>query len=105
MTAGRVAARERPRRRRASTARSSGRIAVATGMARYGDYRDELEDLIGAHFPSRRAFCKANGISPAMLSHGLAGRKDLSLGALSKGLERVGYRPRFVPAAESKRKA
>jgi hypothetical protein len=31
----------------------SGRIAVATGMARYGDYRDELEELIQEHFPSK----------------------------------------------------
>ena len=77
----------------------SGRIAVATGMARYGDYRDELEDLIRERFPSHRAFCKATGISPDMLSHVLAGRKDLSLEALSKGLDRIGYGLRIVPTA------
>ena len=45
---------------------------------RADDYRDELEHLIEAHFPSRRAFCEATGISPAMLAKFLAGRKDLS---------------------------
>jgi hypothetical protein len=39
----------------------SGRIAVAAGLARVGDYRDELEELIRERFPSRRAFCEATG--------------------------------------------
>jgi hypothetical protein len=81
----------------------SGRIAVATGMARLGDYRDELEDLIRERFRSRSAFCKATGISPDMLSHVLAGRKDLSLEALSAALQRIGYRLRIMPAARPKR--
>jgi hypothetical protein len=38
-----------------------------------------------------------------MLSHVLAGRKDLSLEALSKALDRIGYRLRIVPAARAKR--
>ncbi len=38
-----------------------------------------------------------------MLSHVLAGRKDLSLAALSKALARIGYRLRLVPAAGAKR--
>jgi hypothetical protein len=80
----------------------SARIAVTTGMARYGDYRDELEDLIQAHFPSRGAFCKASGISPTMLSHVMAGRKQLSLGALTAALERVGYQLGIVPIAGAK---
>jgi hypothetical protein len=81
----------------------SGRLGIAQGMIRPDDYRDELADLIGKHFPSRNAFCKASGISPDMLSHVLAGRKDLSLEALSKGLERIGYRLRIVPATAAKR--
>ncbi len=81
----------------------SSRLGIAQGMIRPDDYRDELADLIRKHFPSRNAFCKASGISPDMLSHVLAGRKDLSLEALSKGLERVGYRLRIVPAAAAKR--
>jgi hypothetical protein len=79
----------------------SGRIAVATGMARYGDYRDELKELIRKHFPSDRAFCKATGISPTMLSHVLAGRKQLSLGALTTALERIEYELRFLPSAKA----
>jgi hypothetical protein len=78
-------------------------IAVATGMARYGDYRDELVELIQEHFPSRTAFCKKTGISPTMLSHVMAGRKQLSLGALTAALERVGCQLRIVPAARAKR--
>ena len=81
----------------------SGRIAVATGMARYGDYRDELEELIQQHFPSRAAFCKKTGISPTMLSHVMAGRKQLSLGALTTALERIGCQLRIMPAARAKR--
>jgi hypothetical protein len=77
----------------------SGRIAVAAGLARLGDYRDELEELIDEHYPSRRAFCEATGLSEDMLSHVLAGRKDLSLGALTKALKRIGYRLRIVPYA------
>jgi hypothetical protein len=68
-----------------------GRIAVAAGLARVGDWRDELEELIREGFPSRRAFCEATGIAEDMLSHVLAGRKDLSLAALTRGLERIGY--------------
>jgi hypothetical protein len=33
-----------------------------------------------------------------MRSHVLAGRKDLSLEALTKAMERIGYRLHFVPA-------
>jgi hypothetical protein len=69
----------------------SGRIAVAAGLARIGDWRDELEDLVREEFPTRRAFCEATGISEDMLSHVLAGRKDLSLATLTQALERIGY--------------
>jgi hypothetical protein len=37
-----------------------------------------------------------------MLSHVLAGRKELSLGALTKALERIGYRLRIVPVPDRK---
>jgi hypothetical protein len=79
----------------------SGRMAVSAGLARLGDYRDELEDLIREKFPSRRAFCEATGLSEDMLSHVLAGRKDLSLEALTKALGRIGYRLRIVPVPEA----
>jgi hypothetical protein len=66
------------------------------------DYREQLERLV-LEFPTRRAFCKAAGISPGMLSHVLAGRKDLSLASLSQALERIGYRLQFTPAVKAKR--
>jgi hypothetical protein len=69
----------------------SGRIGVASGVARLGDWRDDLEDVVRDQFPSRKAFCEATGISEDMLSHVLAGRKDLSLASLTKAMERIGY--------------
>src|SRR4051794_4357198 len=47
----------------------SGRLGIASGLVRSGAYRDELEELIRDHFPSRRAFCEATGIGEDMLSH------------------------------------
>jgi hypothetical protein len=81
----------------------SGRLAVASGLARPSDFRDELAELIREHFPSRRAFCKATGLSEDMLSHVLAGRKDLSLATLTQALERIGYALHITPAAERER--
>jgi hypothetical protein len=78
----------------------SSRLGIATGLVRMEDYRDELEDLIRDKYPSRRAFCQGTGLSEDMLSHVLAGRKDLSLAALTKALERIGYRLRIVPMPE-----
>jgi len=75
----------------------SSRIAVDQGLARMGDYRDELEILIVTRFKSRRDFCKATGLSEDMLSHVLAGRKDLSIEALTKALGKIGYGLRMVP--------
>jgi hypothetical protein len=80
----------------------SGRLAVAAGLARVPDYRDELEELIRTKFASRREFCKATGLSEAMLSHVLAGRKDLSLAALTEALGRIGYRLRILPSPDLK---
>ena len=67
-----------------------------------GAHRAQLERLV-LQFPTRAAFCKAAGISRDMLSHVLAGRKDLSLESLSKALERVGYRLNFVQTVRPKR--
>lgn len=81
------------------------RLGIAEGRVRApdpNDYRDELEYLV-LQFPTRAAFCKATGISQAMLSHVLAGRKDLSLETLSKALGRIGYRMSFAPAARTRR--
>ena len=81
----------------------SGRLGIAAGLVRVGDWRDDLEDLVRKEFPTRRAFCEATGISEDMLSHVLAGRKDLSLATLTKALERIGYRLAITPDAEKKR--
>jgi hypothetical protein len=80
------------------------RLGIAEGRiaAPRFDYREQLERLV-LQFPTRRDFCKAAGISPTMLSHVLAGRKDLSVASLSKALDRVGYRLQFTPATTAKR--
>jgi hypothetical protein len=79
------------------------RLGIAEGLVRVPEYRAELEELIRLKFRTRRAFCEATGLSEAMVSHVLAGRKDLSLESLSKALDRIGYRLRIVPAAKGKR--
>jgi hypothetical protein len=73
------------------------RMMIAQGLARAGDYRDELEELIRERFASRREFCKASGLSEDMLSHVLAGRKHLAIDTLTKALARVGYTLRLAP--------
>jgi hypothetical protein len=78
----------------------SARLGTAAGLVRLGDWRDDLEDLVRQEFPTRRAFCEATGISEDMLSHVLAGRKDLSLAALTQALERIGYALRIQRVPE-----
>jgi hypothetical protein len=80
------------------------RLGIAAGLVRAPDYRVELEDLIRQRFRTRRAFCEASGLSEAMLSHVLAGRKDLSLVSLSKALDRIGYRLNIVPTVAAKKR-
>ena len=75
----------------------SSRLALAEGNAAPLDYRDELKDLIETHFRTRRAFCKATGLSEDMLSHVLNRRKHLSIDALSAALGRVGYALQIAP--------
>jgi hypothetical protein len=75
----------------------SGRLAIAQGQARPPDYRDELDDLIQEHFPTRRAFCEATGLSEDMLSHVLARRKHLAIDTLNDALSRIGYTLRIEP--------
>lgn len=81
----------------------SSRLGIAAGLIRPTDYRDQLKEIVLEQFPSRRAFCKAAGISEDLLSHVLAGRKDLSLATLSHALERIGYSLRIAPALPQKR--
>jgi hypothetical protein len=75
----------------------SGRLAVAAGLARPPDYRDELEQIIHKSFRTRREFCAATGLSEDMLSHVLAHRKHLAIDTLAQALERIGYALRIVP--------
>jgi hypothetical protein len=82
----------------------SSRVGLAEGLIRPDDYLGDLEELVRTKFPSQRAFCEATGMAPDMLSHVLAGRKDLSLAALTRALERIGYRLRIVPTAAEKQK-
>ena len=80
-------------------------MGIASGLVRPDDYQSDLEELIREKFPTRRAFCEATGLSEGLLRHVLAGRKDLSLAALTAALERIGYRLRILPAPELKPEA
>lgn len=75
----------------------SGRLAIAAGQARLGDYRDQLQLLISTRFKNRREFCEATALSEDMLSHVLAGRKDFSLETLTRALDKIGCKLRIVP--------
>jgi hypothetical protein len=81
----------------------SSRLGIAAGLIRSPDYRDELDDLIREHFPSRKAFCQATGIAEEVLSNFLAGRQDVSLDTFNKALERVGYRLHIIAAPQRKK--
>ena len=76
------------------------RLMVAEGSARAPSLREELVDLIESQFSSRREFCQATGLSEDMLSHVLAGRKNLSIGALTDALAKVGYTIHITPLPE-----
>jgi hypothetical protein len=79
------------------------RLGIAVGLVRPPDYRTEVEELIRLKFQTRRAFCQATGLSEDMLSHFLAGRKDMSLASLGDALARIGYRIGVVPAEPAMR--
>lgn len=73
------------------------RLAIEAGIARAPDYRDELDQLIRTHFPTRRAFCQAAGLSEDMLSHVMAGRKHLAIDTLAQALGRIGFTLKIMP--------
>jgi hypothetical protein len=73
-----------------------GRLAVAQGVAKIGDYRDTLEHIVLTRFKNRREFCKKTGLSETMLSHVLARRKHIAIDTLAKALHRIGYRFRIA---------
>lgn len=76
------------------------RLAIAKGMARAPDYRDELESLIGERFQTRREFCEATGLTEDMLSHVLSKRKHLAINTLEESLRRIGYTLHIAPLVE-----
>jgi hypothetical protein len=76
------------------------RLAIAAGLARVPDYRDELDEIVRTRFRTRREFCEATGLTEDMLSHVLARRKHLSMEALIGALSRIGYAVRLVPQEE-----
>ena len=77
------------------------RLAIAKGLARHPDYRDELESLITQRFQTRRAFCDATGLTEDMLSHVLSKRKHLAINTLEDSLRRIGYSLHIAPTVES----
>ncbi len=79
----------------------SSRLALATGLARPSDYRDQLEEIARERFKTGREFCKATSLSEDMASHLFAGRKHLSIETLSQVVERLGCALRIVPIAEN----
>lgn len=79
----------------------SSRLAIAAGLARMPDYRDELDDLIRSRFRTRRAFCQATGLSEDMLSHVMAKRKQLAIDTLATALAKVGYGLKIVPLSRT----
>jgi hypothetical protein len=78
------------------------RLAVAQGVARPPDYRDDLAELIRTRFRTRREFCEATGLSEDMVSHVLAKRKHLAIDTLAEALGRIGYTLHIAPLPEAK---
>src|SRR5713226_3718173 len=76
----------------------SARIALALGLVRLPDYRDDLDEIIREKFNTQRAFCETTGIAEDMLSHVLARRKHLAIDTLTNALGRIGYRLCILPA-------
>ena len=56
-----------------------------------------LRYIFGIGPAKAKLICEATGIAEDMLSHVLKGRKDLSLKALQKALERISYVLRITP--------
>jgi len=77
----------------------SSRLGIAAGFIRPPDFLDELDELVHFKFGSERAFCTATGMPEALIRQVRAGRADMSLETLAKGLERIGLRLRIMPAA------
>lgn len=79
----------------------ASRLGLEEGWMREGDYRDELEQLILSRFKTRRDFCAATGLSEDMLSHVMAGRKNLGIETLSDALKRIGFTLQIAPLPDT----
>jgi hypothetical protein len=75
----------------------NSRIALASGEVVPSEYRDDLHRLIRDNYKTKRAFCKATGLSEDQLSHVLARRKHFAIDTLTEALGRIGYRLRITP--------
>ncbi len=68
------------------------------------DYRDKLhvllEDIHGREGTTRYRIAKLSGISEQTLSNVMHKRRNLSIDALQKLLESLGYELHFLPAQE-----
>jgi hypothetical protein len=77
-------------------------LGIAAGHIQPPGPFDDLDEMVLLKFGSQRAFCKATGIPENLLDGFMAGRTDLSLRTLLKGLETIGYRLRIVPMPETR---
>src|SRR5712692_1450848 len=68
----------------------SGRLGIAAGYIQPPGPFDDLDEMVLFKFGSLRAFCKATGIPENLLDAFMAGRADVSLKTLLKGLEKIG---------------
>lgn len=67
------------------------RLGVKQGYAKAPDYRDLLEELIDAQYPSRYKFCKENAIREDLISRALNKQRNLSIETLQKILKALHY--------------
>jgi hypothetical protein len=75
----------------------SSRLGIAAGLVLPDDCESDLTELIGTHFASEAAFCKATGLGADAVRKFLAGRGDFPVSALQQGLQRIGYNLRICP--------
>lgn len=68
------------------------RLGIKQGHTRERDYRDDLEEIIRAEFPSRYKFCAVTDMDQGFLSNVLKKRKNFSITQLEETLHKIGYR-------------
>jgi hypothetical protein len=68
------------------------RLGIQQGYTRERDYRDDLDEIIRAEFPSRYQFCAMTATDQGFLSNVLKKRKNFSIAQLEEKLRKIGYR-------------